>query len=129
MKLGTRRGAGRAVAAAFAAGTLSLLAATPAAASGFATVHTGTPSTQAGRVHFWSSTDDFRVVDTKCDRRPVYAQYQVRGDVIRTLWNFRGCHTRVDYNRSFAGVQPIRYRVCVANLGPDTCGTWRLDHT
>jgi hypothetical protein len=64
----------RAAVAVCAAGVLSAIAVSPASATGKAQVYTN--QSEAGRVNYWSSTDDFRVSDTKCDGRSVYAQYQ-----------------------------------------------------
>ncbi|MGV9252828.1 hypothetical protein [Streptomyces sp. NPDC003697] len=100
-----------------------------ASASGQVTVQTGSPRSEAARVNYWSSTDDFRVSDTKCDGNDVYAQYRRAGAATRTLRNSLGCHSHVDFDRSFTGRQNIKYRICVDDAGTDTCSPWRPDHT
>ncbi|MGP4010771.1 hypothetical protein [Streptomyces sp. 4N124] len=122
------RNLGRAAVAACAAGVMSVMAMAPASATGQASVYIG--SVERARVNYWTSTDDFRVSDTSCDDRKVYAQYQRAGAGRVTLHNTNGCGTNVDYYRNFTDGQSIKYRACV-NIGaaPDRCGPWKWDTT
>ncbi|MGY3676436.1 hypothetical protein [Streptomyces sp. TE33382] len=114
--------------AAVATGLLSVVAIAPASATGQTSVYTD--GREAGRVNYWSSTDDFRVSDTKCDGHTVHAEYQRAGASTRKLVNSGGCGTYADYNRSFTGGQSIKYRICVDySVGLDPCSRWKWDTT
>ncbi|MFE4539315.1 hypothetical protein ACFRKB_30345 [Streptomyces scopuliridis] len=118
----------RAAMAACAAGAISLIVVSPASATGKAQVYTN--QSEAGRVTYWTSTDDFRVSDTKCDSRSVYAQYQRAGAKVQTLRHSGGCRTYKDFNRSFTKGQTIKYRACVdIPARDDICGRWKWDTT
>lgn len=111
-----------------AVGIASVMAVGPASATGKASVYTG--QREAGRVNYWTNTDDFRVSDTSCDGKSVYAQYQRAGASRVTLKNNRGCGTYKDFYRSFTRGQSIKYRVCVdIPAARDICGNWRWDTT
>ncbi|MCF3128820.1 hypothetical protein [Streptomyces olivochromogenes] len=119
----------RAFLVASSAGLTVALSTATASASGQVTVQTGSPRSEAARVNYWSSTDDFRVSDTKCDGNDVYAQYRRTGASTRTLRNSLGCGSHVDFDRTFTGRQNITYRICVDDAGGDTCSPWHPDHT
>ncbi|MEU0693865.1 hypothetical protein ABZ349_07735 [Streptomyces niveus] len=118
----------RAAMAACAAGAVSLIAVSPASATDKAQVYTN--QSEAGRVNYWTSSHDFRVSDTKCDGRSVYAQYQRAGATVQTMRHNGGCRTYKDFNRNFTKGQTIKYRACV-NIPTlrDICGNWKKDTT
>src|SRR4051812_18363724 len=64
---------------------------------------------EAARVNYWSSTDDFRVSDVRCDGESVYAQYERAGASVQTLRNKKGCHSHADFDRRFTNGQTIKY--------------------
>ncbi|MFB7275105.1 hypothetical protein [Streptomyces sp. NPDC056244] len=118
----------RAAMVACAAGAISLIAVSPASATGKAQVYTN--QSEAGRVNYWTSSHDFRVSDTKCDGRSIYAQYQRAGAKTQTLRHNGGCRTYKDFARKFTKGQSIRYRACVnIPAGRDICGKWKWDTT
>jgi hypothetical protein len=78
---------------------------------------------------FQSHGEKFRLWDLGCDGSGVLIIYQRGFEQQRTIRFNGGCHQMGLFDRTFVENQSIRYKVCVDDLGPNTCSGWRRDHT
>jgi hypothetical protein len=105
-----------------------------AAASSSVWVNTGTPKTRAGEALFNRSNGThgnkawFDVNDTKCDASPVYVEYSINANNVKTAYSSGGCGTSKGINLQ-TGRFAISYRVCVdGTLWDNPCSQWRGDN-